>query len=42
MYKLPKFLYPNFKTELITLGKPNDGESGLSEKDLIRLYPVRI
>ena len=34
MYKLPKFLCPNLKTELIRLGKPNDGGYSLSEKSL--------
>ena len=42
MYKLPKFFCPNLKTELIRLGKPNDGGYSLSEKDPVRLYPVRI
>ena len=34
MYKLPKFLCPNLKTELIRLGKSNDGGYSLSEKSL--------
>ena len=39
MYKLPKFLCPNLKTELIRLGKPNDGGYSLSEKSLKKVNP---
>ena len=42
MYKLPKFLCPNLKTELIELGKPNDRGYSLSEKDQVRLYSARV
>ena len=34
MYRLPKFLCPNFKTKLVRLGKSNDGGYCIPEKAL--------